>query len=112
MEEIIDYDEEDDILYYNKGHKAQDSLRINDFIVDFDSNNRIVGLEILNASENIEMLTGEKPDNDELNQIIEAEISVKRNNKMAVITFLFLSEKAGEKKAMRIPIDADSGMMA
>jgi uncharacterized protein YuzE len=112
MDEMIEYDDEEDILYYNEGNRAKDSLRIKDFIIDFDSTNRVVGLEILNASKNIEMLVGEKPSREDLNGIVDADISVRRRGEMAVITFVFFSKNTGEKTTMRIPMNADPGMMA
>lgn len=52
MNEIVKYDKEQDILYVHKGDKEADSLPIEDFIVEFSHNNKVVGMEILNASEN------------------------------------------------------------
>ena len=47
------YDPEEDILYVRLGRPIKDSLQFGDFIVDFASDDRIVGLEIANASRNL-----------------------------------------------------------
>ncbi len=47
------YDAEEDILYVRLGKPVKDSLSIGDFVVDFSSEGRIIGLEVLNASRHL-----------------------------------------------------------
>lgn len=45
MEKIVSYDYDNDILYVNKGEKVKDSLQIDNFVIDFSFNNRVVGMK-------------------------------------------------------------------
>lgn len=55
-ETFLDYDEKNDILYiYQKG-KFKGNVEIGDFVLDIDVNKRVMGIEILNASENLKSL--------------------------------------------------------
>lgn len=51
MKPKISYDEEHDILYYNTGEKVSDSLELGDVYIEFSEEGKIVGVEIMNASE-------------------------------------------------------------
>jgi len=47
----VDYDSTQDILYlYKKGEKAKFSVELKNFVIDVADDNKIVGLEIFNAS--------------------------------------------------------------
>ena len=47
----VDYDSTHDILYlYKKGEKAKFSIEVKNFVIDVADNNKIVGLDIFNAS--------------------------------------------------------------
>jgi len=46
----INYDFENDILYMFSGERVKDSLQIENFVIDFSYDNKIVGVEILDAS--------------------------------------------------------------
>lgn len=52
----VDYDEENDILYFHTGEKIKDSLDFDQFVFDFSHDERIVGLEIMNASKLLKKL--------------------------------------------------------
>ncbi len=43
----IDYDYDNDILYLYTGEKIKDSLQIENFVIDFSQNNKIVAVEVL-----------------------------------------------------------------
>ena len=50
----IDYDfENDSIFFYKKGASYKHSLDLDDIIIDFDDNDVIKGVEILNASKKL-----------------------------------------------------------
>ncbi len=78
----IDYDSEEDILSIIKAESASRSARIGDVILDFDSNMRIVGVEIMNATEFFEAfeLSG-----DDLKAIEEAKLAVHYSADWAII---------------------------
>lgn len=49
----MSYDEEEDILFLSKGRKVKASIDIGDFVIDIDMNGFVTGIEILNASDNL-----------------------------------------------------------
>ena len=51
----IDYDSVNDIFFISSGEKVKSSLDIGDFVLDVNHNNFICGIEIMNASENLEI---------------------------------------------------------
>ena len=53
---LFDYDEENDILFIHKKDKIKGSVDIADFIVDLSTDEKVVGLEIMNATEHLEKL--------------------------------------------------------
>jgi len=63
MEEVkFDYDEENDSLFiYKPNQTVKGSVEIGDFVVDLaPSLNKIVGLEIMNASKNLHEAISER----------------------------------------------------
>ena len=46
----VSYDAEEDILYVRLDRQMRDSLEVGDFTIDFSADDRVVGLEIANAS--------------------------------------------------------------
>ena len=55
----VDYDSENDILWLYSGNKADDSLELDNFVIDF-SKSSVVGLEINKASEVLSRLTAKE----------------------------------------------------
>lgn len=51
----IVYDKEEDILFLSRERKIQASIEIGDFIIDVDMNGFVAGIEILNASKNLNL---------------------------------------------------------
>ncbi len=49
----IIYDEEEDILTLNKSRSVKASIDIGDFIIDVDNKGYVSGIEVLNASKNL-----------------------------------------------------------
>ncbi|MDP2750707.1 MAG: DUF2283 domain-containing protein [Nanoarchaeota archaeon] len=96
----INYDFEEDILAMSKGKKAKESIDIGDFIVDLDHQGFVVGIEILNASENL------KINKQQLKLLKKASMVVRyRSNCIYVSLVLNLKEK---EKDITIPFAFDS----
>ena len=49
----VSYDPEEDILHVYLGVSISDSFQQGDYVIDFSKDNRIVGVEIFNASRNV-----------------------------------------------------------
>lgn len=71
----IDYDKENDILYVYSGEKVKDSLEVDNFVLDFSYDNKVVGVEIFNASKILSKLALIKISKNILSKIIDATIS-------------------------------------
>jgi len=93
----IDYDEESDSLFLNKGKKVKASLEIGDFIIDIDNKGLVAGVEILNASKYLN-LTKEK-----LKKIKEVKWSIKYGPNWMVVGFVLRFKKEA-KERITIPV--------
>jgi uncharacterized protein YuzE len=97
----IKYDQGEDILWISKGKKVKASIDVGDFILDVDGDGFIVGLEILNASENLKITE------DQLNTLQKASMVVTYKPKYAYISLIIhLGDK---EKDITIPLTVNLG---
>jgi len=97
----IMYDNEEDIFSLWTGKVSDVSIEIGDFIVDVDNNGYITGLEIINASKNLEISPNI------IENIEKASLSV-----IYKPGYVYLSIKVKLKdrdEAVRIPLTLDLG---
>jgi uncharacterized protein YuzE len=95
------YDSEEDILSLSKGIKVKASIDIGDFIVDVDYSGFIVGIEILNASQNLRIRE------EQLKSLEQASMNITYKPNYVLITLLLkLKEK---EKEIAIPLTVDLG---
>lgn len=88
----VDYDDEENILSIVKSDFINHSVRIADVILDFDTDMRIVGVELLNATDFFESFELSK---DDLKNIEKAKLSVHYSEDWAIIKItIFLKGKA------------------
>ncbi|MDY6771088.1 MAG: DUF2283 domain-containing protein [Candidatus Nanohaloarchaea archaeon] len=84
-----------------EGEKIHESLNLGDVTVDFDNEGHVIGIEILNASENIFVVDDELNIDDILNQVNNATIQEKHTeNGFQAVLFLYESEDKEERMAM------------
>ena len=105
---VWDYSEKSDILnIHRKGKRVEGSAELEDFTVDFDKNDNVVGIEVAYASEFLSELGIEK---DQLSTIKGAEIITQRraNYVLAWIKLITVvrKENGEEIRESRIPIPA------
>ncbi len=81
----VDYDQENDILWIYSGENIRDSLEIDNFVLDFSHEDKVVGVEILNASEVISNLALNKISKDMLAEIKEASISLYQSKELCYV---------------------------
>ena len=93
----MSYDSESDVLYFNKGISVQDSLDVGDFYLEFDGDGRVAGVEVLNASETISQLTGDKLGSGGLEDVVSAEIKVYVKGEFAFVVLYLWFERDGQK---------------
>ncbi|MBU1203469.1 MAG: DUF2283 domain-containing protein [Nanoarchaeota archaeon] len=95
------YDWEEDILSLSKGRKVKASIDIGDFIVDIDANGFVAGIEILNASENLNL------SENQLKELEEASMVV--TYKPNYVYIYMVMQFKGKEKALTIPLTLDLG---
>ena len=98
----FDYDNDYDILYvFDKSEKADFSIDFQDsFIVDFNDKKKVVGVEILDASEIIWM---KKPD---LKKIESVDMQTATKKDMILVKLSLKSKKETVQASLPIPVYA------
>lgn len=101
----IDYDEENDILWAYSGEKVKDSLQIDNFVIDFSHDNKIVGVEIQDASKILNELTFGKLNKNNLSEIKEANLGFYQGRELVIIVldFMFLENNVKKEITIQIP---------
>lgn len=109
----LDYDFENDILYMYGGEKAKDSIQIDDFVIDFSSDDKIVAIEILNASKILSKLSETIIKKEMLLKMKNAEMSIYQGKELVYIT-LSLHLLSSENCAidLKIPLSAPAVVAA
>jgi len=93
----VDYDEESDILYVYTGEKAKDSLEIDDFVLDFSEDNKVVAVEIFDASILISKFSGIEISKKILSLVKSAKMSIHQGKELFYVV-IFLPIKVGDKE--------------
>lgn len=96
----VDYDEENDDLFISRSRgNYEGSVEIGDFIVDFSKDDKITGIEIMNASKNLSVSKSL------LAKIKSASMGVsERNHAMVVSALLVLENNREIRAAIPIPV--------
>lgn len=97
----IIYDVEEDIVNFSRGKSSKASIEVGDFIIDIDSSGFISAIEILNASENLNI------SKEILENIQKIKMSVLYKPNYLFIS-LILNLK-GIEKDIRIPLTVNLG---
>src|SRR5271157_16064 len=97
----IKYDYGEDILNLSRGKSSLASIEVGDFIIDVDSNGFVSSMEILNASENLDI------NKKLLNSIKNAKMSVLYRPNYLFVVVLFKFDNF--EKDIRIPLTIDLG---
>lgn len=108
----ISYDRENDLLYFNKGEKVQDSLDIGNLFLEFSGKNDIVGVEILKASKTVSELTGNEITADDLENVRDAEIKIIPEDKVVFIVLKLQIAKGEEVTEESINLNFSSQAIA
>ncbi len=95
----ISYDLEEDILSLSRERKIQASIEIGDFIIDVDMNGFVAGIEILNASKNLNL------SEEQLTKLEQASMHVTYKPNYVYI-LLIMKWKDGERD-ISIPLSLD-----
>jgi uncharacterized protein YuzE len=107
----VDYDEENDILYVYSGEKAKDSLEIDNFVLDISADNKVVAVEIFNASVFISKLSGIKISKKILSTIKNAVMSFYSSKELFYV-FIILPIKINRiERKINLQIPAPTSVM-
>ena len=97
----IIYDEEEDILFLSKSKKVKASIDVGDFIIDIDHYGFVVGIEILNAEENLHLTK------EQLEEIQKASMAVTYKPNHVYISLVMMLKN--REKDITIPLTVDLG---
>ncbi len=97
----INYNREEDILTLSTGKKVKHSMDVGDFIIDVDHDDLITGVEILNASENLNISIKK------LAELKHAAMRVAYKPNHVYITFVMKFED--KEKDISIPLTVNLG---
>jgi len=92
------------------GEKVKDSLEVDNFVLDFSYDNKIVGVEIFDASKILSKLTLVKISKDALSKVTEASISFHPGRDLYYVV-VGLALVIG-KKRREIPVQIPTPMAA
>lgn len=106
----IDYDFGNDILFLYSGEKAKDSLQIDEFVIDFSSENKIVALEIFDASKVLSRLSDADVTKDALSKMEEASMSIYQGKDLIYITLSLHLLINQEEVDLKIPVAAPAAV--
>ena len=98
----IDYDSANDSLYlYKEREKAKFNVEVlKNFIIDVNSNNKFIGLEILNASKILDIKKGE------LKDIKKAHLSTLIRGNTQILLYNLQLKKASFESRIQVPVSA------
>lgn len=101
----IDYDKENDILWVYSGEKVKDSLEIDNFVIDFSFDNKVVGVEISNASEVLSKLALVKVSKNVLSKIIQASLSFYQGKELfyVVVGLILMIDNKRKEIPIQVP---------
>lgn len=108
----IDYDYENDILYLISGENVKDSLQVENFVIDFSDDDKVVGVEVLDASRILSQLTQLDITKEALSKAASARISVYQGREIMYVLLFMCLPVNQESVDVRIPIPAPVAVSA
>ena len=100
---LVDYDKEVDVLSLSRNRKVKDSLELGDVIVDFDTKLFVSGVEILNASKNLNVPKSI------LSNIKKASMMIIQRQSSITILIRFLGIGVAKEATTLIPLNPHIG---
>ncbi|MFW5852766.1 MAG: DUF2283 domain-containing protein [Nanoarchaeota archaeon] len=103
----FDYDSgNDDLFLHSPGSKSKGSVEFGNIIFDFDSQKRLVGIQLVNASKTLQDMVDENSvDNmkDFLESLNDCRVDIKDNSNMLIVRFLLASKIHELKPILSVP---------
>ena len=98
----VDYDSEEDILSVSTGEKVNDTIEFDPFVIDFTLDDKIVGIEIQDASLYLKKILEIDVDKKSLESVKAVKFSVIQQKEFAFIKVVILLPVEGAKTEERI----------
>ena len=98
----VDYDSEEDILSVSTGEKVNDTIEFDQFVIDFTLDDKIVGIEIQDASLYLKKILEIDVDKKSLESVKAVKFSVIQQKEFAFIKVVILLPVEGAKTEERI----------
>ncbi len=97
----VDYDKDADDLFLYSEEKSKGSVEIGDLVLDFDRKRKLVGVEILNATNFLVdcVANGKEISKEFLSSLIKCEVKIEQKNNFLFIKMLLIGKNAQGKKA-------------
>ncbi len=108
----VDYDQENDILWVYSGEKVKDSLEVGNFIIDFSYDDKVEGVEIMDASEVVSKLSLSKISKDMLAGIKEASLSFYQSRELSYVIIGLIMTIDNKVREIPIQVPAPGVAMA
>jgi uncharacterized protein YuzE len=108
----VDYDEENDILYVYSGEKAKDSLEIDNFVLDISADNKVVAVEIFDASVFASKLSGIEIDKEILSTVKKAMMSFYQSKELFYVFIILPIKIKGVEREINLQVPAPVAVMS
>lgn len=108
----VDYDKENDILYVYSGEKAKDSLEIDNFVLDISAENKVVGVEVFNASVFASKSSNISISKEILASIEKAQISYYSGKELFYVFIIIPIKVGGKEREINLQVPAPLSIMA
>ena len=100
----VDYDYENDVLYVYTGEKVKDSLDIGNFVIDFSSDDRIVSVEVMDASKFLSEMLDIRVTKKLLSGIETAGINIYQGREMLYVVLVLPLIVNNQRMDVRVPV--------
>jgi len=107
----IDYDEENDVLYVYSGEKVKDSLEIDNFVLDFSADNKVVGVEIFDASSFLSKLNNLEVKKENLSNIIRARMQFYQSKELFFVLIFIAYNLEGKEREISVQVPAPTPVL-
>lgn len=112
MKKKLSYDPESDVLYFNEGKKVSDSINQGNIYVEFSSDNKFVGVEVLEASETLSKILDYDVSKEMLENVMSVKLKMIPANNYTYLVFVIKMKKDGEEVRESININIPSNAVA
>jgi uncharacterized protein YuzE len=95
----------DDLFIFDSISTSKGNIEIGNIILDLDSKKNIVGMQILNASDTIKIITNENISiiKKLLSNLVSCKIDIRKKNNFILINFILISNEKELSSSLSVP---------